>query len=270
MTREHRGAEEPMYSADSATRQVIVEPFCVLGGFRALFLQALHPRAVAAVTQNSGYRQRPLERLAALRRYVRDTTTGTVAEARAAGARVRAAHSALTAYDPVTGEEYRLDTPSLLRWVHVVETESYLDAALRCGLELSPRRVDAYYAEQTARAALVGLDPDSVPDSASAVANYYDGVRAELHVTKEATSVAAYLLAPKLPQPFNLLVPALTPVALAAYAMLPPWARALYGVAGPPATDHVLDRALGLAGPVAAAVPPAVWDALARFLPEPS
>ncbi|MFE0019877.1 oxygenase MpaB family protein [Amycolatopsis sp. NPDC059021] len=267
---EGRAADEPMFGPDSVTRQVIKEPFCALGGFRALFLQALHPRTVAAVEQNSAYRRQPLQRLAAVRRYLQATTAGTVAEARAAGDRLRAVHATLTAYDPVTGEEYRVDSPDLLRWVHVVEVESYLDAALRTGLRLSPQQVDAYYAEQTTRAALVSLDPATVPDTAQKVADYYDRVRADLHVTKEAVSVAAYLVTPRVLMPLNPLTPIWAPVALAAYAMLPAWARALYGIAGPPATDQVLDRVLGLAGSLAAGIPAAAWDAIAQLLPEPS
>ncbi|GAA2844109.1 oxygenase MpaB family protein [Crossiella cryophila] len=265
-----RAPEEPMFGPDSVTRQVIREPVSALGGFRALFLQALHPRAVAAVAQNSSYREQPLQRLAAVRRYLQATTEGTVAQAQAAGQRLRAVHAALTAYDPATGEEYRVDSPDLLRWVHVAEVESYVDAAMRTGLRLSPRQIDEYYAEQTARAALVGLDPATVPDSAQRVAEYYERVRADLHVTKEAIGTAVHLVLPRVQLPQGLLAPVWAPVALAAYAMLPVWARALYGLSGPPATDEVLDRALRLAGTLVGGAPAGAWDALARFLLEPS
>lgn len=60
-------------------------------------------------------------------------TYGTSAEVAAAGARVRRIHSRLTAFDPDTGERFRLDDPAALLWVHVGEVDSYLSVARRAG-----------------------------------------------------------------------------------------------------------------------------------------
>ena len=50
-------------------------------------------------------------------------------------------------------------SPSLLRWVHVTEVESFLDTAKRAGVALTESDVDGYYTEQRRAAALVGLEP---------------------------------------------------------------------------------------------------------------
>jgi len=56
-------ADVGLFGPDSVTWKLHAEPILVLGGIRALYLQALHPRAVAAIAQNSGYRTDPIGRL---------------------------------------------------------------------------------------------------------------------------------------------------------------------------------------------------------------
>ena len=45
-----------LFGPGSVTWKLHQEPILLLGGLRSLYLQALHPRAVAGVAQNSGYR----------------------------------------------------------------------------------------------------------------------------------------------------------------------------------------------------------------------
>jgi uncharacterized protein (DUF2236 family) len=104
---------------------------------------------------------------------------------------------------------------------------------------LTPDEIDRYYDEQRAAAALVGLDPQTVPGSAAAVAAYYREIRPELTLTSEGVAAARFLTSP--PMPYGL---GLTPLRLAylsgaalAVGLLPPWARRLYGLAGLPSTD---------------------------------
>ena len=46
-----------LFGPDSVTWRVHAEPVLMVAGLRSLFLQSLHPRAVAGVVQNSGYKQ---------------------------------------------------------------------------------------------------------------------------------------------------------------------------------------------------------------------
>ncbi|HET6215205.1 MAG TPA: oxygenase MpaB family protein [Micromonosporaceae bacterium] len=228
-----------LYGPDSITWRVHAEPILWLAGIRALYLQALHPRALAGVVQNSGYKADPWGRLLRTTVYVGTTVYGTTEQAERAGRRVRAIHARMTAIDPRTGERFRVDEPDLLRWVHITEVESFLSTARRAGLRLTPAEADGYFAEQCRTAALVGLDPASVPDSVAAVEAYYREIRPQLAMTKEAADTALFLAAPPLPwglgfTPARL---ALAWVAATAVGLLPRWARRMYGLPGLPTTD---------------------------------
>ena len=244
-----------LFGPGSVTWRVHAEPILFLGGLRALFLQALHPRAIAGVTQNSGYKSDPWGRLVRTVDFVATTVFGTTAEAEAMGRRIRAVHARLTAVDPATGERFRIDDPELLRWVHVTEVESYADTARRAGVRLSAAEWDAYWDEQRRAAALVGLDPAPGPGTVAQVEAYYRAVRPALKRPPEAADTLFFLATPPPPwraprarptgwrrgalellglAPFRL---AMLGVAGTALALLPPWARRLYGGLGLPVTD---------------------------------
>ncbi|MBO4207381.1 oxygenase MpaB family protein [Micromonospora echinofusca] len=249
-----------LFGPDSVTWKVHAEPILLVGGLRSLYLQALHPRAMAGVAQNSSYQTDPWGRLLRTATYVATTVYGTTAEAQAAGRRLTALHSRLRARDPSTGTEFRIDEPDLLRWVHVTEVESFVDTARRAGLTLTDDEVDGYYTEQRRAAALVGLDPATVPGTAAEVAAYYAEVRSDLRMTREAAETALFLTAP--PPPGTLSRPvrlglslgptrwAYLGVAGTAFGLLPAWARRMYGTLGLPTTAFSAEvgvRALRLA-----------------------
>lgn len=249
-----------LFGPGSVTWRVHEEPILFVAGLRALYLQALHPRAMAGVAQNSDYRADPWGRLVRTATYVATVIYGTTAQAEAAGARLRQVHARLRATDPVTGESFRIDDPDLLRWVHVTEVESFLSTVRRAGLRLSDAEADDYYTEQRRAAALVGLDPAEVPGTVAEVAAYYRRIQPELRLTREAAETALFLTAP--PVPWKLSLPArlgltLGPprwaylgIAGTAFALLPPWARRHYGGLGLPTTELSADltvRALRLA-----------------------
>jgi uncharacterized protein (DUF2236 family) len=245
-----------LFGPDSVTWKLHKEPILVLGGLRSLYLQALNPRAVAAIAQNSGYRNDPWGRLMRTAGYVSTVVFGSTEEAELAGSRLRRLHSRLAAVDPRTGEPFRIDEPDLLRWVHVAEVESFLTTATRAGVTLTPAEVDGYYTEQTRAAELVGLDPSTVPATAAEVDAYYESMRPELALTKESAETAFFVTVPPMPDVFRsrplrlaMAVPtrwAYTGVAATAIGLLPPWARRMYGGPGWPTTD--LTAALSVRG----------------------
>jgi uncharacterized protein (DUF2236 family) len=249
-----------LFGPGSVTWRVHEEPILLVAGLRSLYLQALHPRAMAGVAQNSEYQSDPWGRLVRTSTYVATTIYGTTAQAEAAGRRLTALHARMRARDPFTGEQFRIDDPDLLRWVHVSEVESFINTARRAGLALTGAETDAYYTEQRRAAALVGLDPETVPGTADEVADYYRRVRADLRMTREAAETAFFLTAPPLPWKLSLplrLGLSLGPARLAylgiagtAFGLLPAWARRMYGGLGLPTTAISADlsvRALRLA-----------------------
>ncbi|MER5227394.1 oxygenase MpaB family protein [Streptomyces flaveus] len=205
-----------------------------VAGVRALYLQALHPRAVRGVMQNSDFRKDAWGRLMRTANFVGTTTYGTTEAAEKAGARVRKIHAMLTATDPDTGERYRIDEPELLLWVHCAEIDSYLDVARRSGIRLTDAQADRYVGEHRESARLVGLDPEDVPADQAQLAAYFEKIRPELAAGEEARDVDDFLRRPPTPA---LLVPAREllwrGVAEVAYASLPPFAHELYGRSAP-------------------------------------
>ncbi|MEU6084516.1 oxygenase MpaB family protein [Streptomyces sp. NPDC047108] len=232
-----RDADPGLFGPESVTWQMHGDPVMWIAGVRALYLQALHPRAVRGVTQNSDFRKDAWGRLLRTANFVGIVTYGTTAAAERAGARVRAIHRHLSATDPDTGERYGVDEPELLLWVHCAEIDSYLQVARRAGIPLTGRQADAYVHEQREAARLVGLDPETVPGDTASMAAYFASVRPELEAGPEAYDVDAFLRRPPV-RP--LLVPAREVVwgrvAGLAYAALPPYAHRLYGRSAPPPT----------------------------------
>ena len=241
-----------LFGPGSVTWKLHQEPILLLGGLRSLYLQALHPRAVAAVSQNSSYRSDPWGRLTRTSAFVGTVVWGTTDEVDKVAGRVRRLHSKLSAVDPRTGRRFRLDEPELLRWVHVAEVESFLTTATRAGVRLTPDEIDRYYTEQLKAAELMGLDAATVPATAAEVATYYDEMQPRLSLTKDGVETAMFLTVPPVPQSWGsralrlglTLGPtrwAYTGIAATAMAMLPPWARRMYGGLGLPTTDLTAD-----------------------------
>ncbi len=223
-----------LFGPDSVSWRVHREPILAVAGLRALLLQALHPRAMAGVAQNSDFRSDPWGRLDRTGRYLATIVYGTTDEAQRAARRLRTLHASLRATDPDTGEPFRIDEPDLLRWVHVTEVESFVTTVRRAGGGLSGADADRYYGEQTRAAALIGLDPDTVPASRGEVAAYYRAIRPQLRRTPEAVDAARFLTLPPMPW---IARPAYLGVASLAFGLLPTWARRLYGLPGLPTTD---------------------------------
>lgn len=224
-----------LFGPDSVSWRVHGDPTMVLGGLRALLLQALHPLAMAAVAQHSGFRQDPWGRLRRTAEYLGVTTYGTVAEAEAAAAKVRTIHTFIVGIEPETGLPYRAEDPDLLRWVHCCEASSFLGTAVRGGLRLTSAERDAYYREQLVSARLVGLE--DAPASEREMAQYFRDVRPQLRATEAARSAARFVLLPPVPRRALPALPAWALLASTAFALLPPWARRMYRLPGLPTTD---------------------------------
>ncbi|NUU24807.1 MAG: DUF2236 domain-containing protein [Streptomycetaceae bacterium] len=228
--RPHAVEDPGLFGPGSVTWELHADPVMWVAGVRALYLQALHPRAVRGVVQNSDFRKDPWGRLFRTADFVGVTTYGTRAEAERAGARVRRIHGFLRAVDPVTGQSYRIDETALLRWVHCAEVISYVEVVRRAGFPLTDAQVDTYLAEQRASAALVGLAPDEVPASATAMREYFEDVRPALGRSPEADQVWDFLRRPPV-HPVLWLGRELIWRQLAelAYGSLPSWAHGMYG-----------------------------------------
>ncbi len=197
----------------------------MVGGISALFLQMLHPAALAGVWDHSGFRTDMAGRLRRTARFIAGTTYGGTAEAERLIARVRAIHARIRGVTP-DGIAYAADDPALLTWVHVAEVRSFLAAHLRYrDPAFAPARQDLYYAETATIARRLGAV--DVPDSRRAVAAYLTAARPALRHDARTRAVATALLAERGDQPA--LVPAGMLLKRAALDLLPPFALTLHG-----------------------------------------
>ncbi|MDQ5855316.1 MAG: DUF2236 domain-containing protein [Actinomycetota bacterium] len=237
-----------LFGPTSVTWRVHLEPVLWVGGIRALYLQALHPRVVRATSQNSALfdHDRAWQRFQRTAEFVGIRTFGTTEEVARAGQRVRRLHARLRGYDPDAGEQFRIDDPQLLLWVHCGEIDSYVDVSRRAGILTSTADADAYVFESRRAAQVVGIPVEDAPASIAELADYFAGMQPQLYACPEAVQALVGTLNPPLPlprllRPLKLAVPAL--VALS-FAVLPPWARRLYGAPGLATTDLAATLAL--------------------------
>jgi uncharacterized protein (DUF2236 family) len=245
-----------MFGPGSVTWRVMSEPVIWVAGFRALYLQALHPRMMRATWQNTAF-ARPGEawgRFGRTTEFVRVRTYGTIAEVERAGRRVRKIHASLTGTD-ADGSVIRLDEHPLLLWVHCGEISSYADVARRCGMRLTAGELDQFVAEYRRSAAVVGLDPAAVPASVAELDAYYERMRPELYACDEAKRALLRSYNPDIPWPFAGLKLVVPPLNTLAFASLPRWARKMYGAPGSPVTDLSTTLALRAVHQAATRIP---------------
>lgn len=230
-----------LFGPDSVTWRVHADPAMLLGGFRALLLQATHPVVMAGFDDNSFFRGDPWGRFRRTGEWIATVTYGTTEEAQAAGRRLRRVHARLASgIEPETGRPYRVDDPALLLWVHCTEVESFLSTYRRSGGRLGRGEGDRYVDEMRSSAELVGLDPATVPATEAEIADYYREIRPELRVSAVARRNVLWGFAPPMPRWVAWATPARpawASLVAVAGAMLPAWARRLYGLPGLPTTD---------------------------------
>lgn len=219
-----------LFGPDSVSWQLHAQPAMWLAGVRSLYLQALHPRAVAGVMQNSDFQADPLGRLVRTANFVGATTYCTREEVSRQAAHVRQVHRELRAVDRETGERFRIDEPELLRWVHCAEVSSFLSVVRRAGFPLTAAHADRYLDEQRVSASLVGLDPGEVPGSVAEMTDYLRSMRPALRRTEDAEKIYRFLHRPPMSGALALGVRVYEPVVgHLAYSLLPGWAVRLYG-----------------------------------------
>lgn len=230
--------DDGWFGPGSAIWAVHADAATLVGGVRALLVQAMHPTVLAGFDQHSAYREDPESRLQRTAAFVTVTTFGTTEAARAACARVRRAHAPVRGRTR-DGQPYDAGDPELLGWVHLALADSLAESVRRYGR--TPFALDDYLADM----AVVGdeLGAAHVPHDAAELTAAWRHYRPALGVTAETASAHRFLLDPPLPR--RVRVPYRV-VAAAAVASLPPTLRPLLAarpvVPDPPA--RVLGRAV--------------------------
>jgi uncharacterized protein (DUF2236 family) len=229
------------FDHDSPIQRVHGDASMFIGGMRAVMLQSLHPLAMQAVADHSGYRGDLWGRLARTSAFLATTTFATASDADAAVAAVRRIHERIRGTMP-DGTPYSADDPHLLRWVHVAEVDSFLRAHDRYGAQ---RLDQAGRDEYVGQAALVAerLGAERVPHTEAELRAALDDFRPELRATPEAREAISWLVRhPDLPAAA---MPGYRLIVAAATALLPTWASEELGLPRHPSLER---RVVPLAG----------------------
>jgi uncharacterized protein (DUF2236 family) len=229
------------FAPDSPITRVHGDASMFVGGLRALLLQSLHPAAMRAVAEHSGYRGDMWGRLARTSTFLAMTTFGHAEDAQTAVAAVRQIHERVTGTMP-DGTPYRASDPHLLGWVHVAEIDSFLRAHQAYGRQpLDDAEIDEYVAQTAEVARRLGVvDP---PTTEAELRERLAAYRPELRATSEAREAARYLiLHPPLPVLARAPYAALT---VAAVGLMPGWSRRALGLPWEPLSGRTVSRTLG-------------------------
>lgn len=209
------------FGPQSLTWRIHSDPLvAMVGGLRALLLQALHPEAVELLYEKSDFQDDPWSRLQRVVAYIGTISFAPRAEADAAAARVRAVHHHLGVSDP-----------DHLAWVHACLVDSFYCAAHAAGMRLGSADADRYVDEQARAAELAGVPAALTPHDADELAEYFTGIRPTLRGSAHAREAARYVIAPPMPVPRRYVLPARlgwTALSSLAIGLLPGWARRMY------------------------------------------
>lgn len=139
----------------------------LVGGIRALLMQALHPGTLRGVSQHSRYEQDPLGRLSGTIRWLTITTFGSQEAIEQEAARVNRLHKSVTGTytdNQNTDTSYRAADPDLMMWVHIAFAESFIVSHLTYSDTPVPGGIDRYVKQWSVAAGPLGLTAN-VPES---------------------------------------------------------------------------------------------------------
>ena len=237
----HRRPGPRWFEPGSPITRVHGDASMFIGGVRALLLQTLHPAAMRAVSEHSGFRGDMWGRLHRTSTFLAVTTFGTASDAERAVAAVRRIHGKVTGTMP-DGTPYAASDPHLLMWVHVAEADSFLRAHTVYGkAPLTQAERDEYVAQVAEVGRRLGVvDP---PITEAGLQEVLASYRPELRGTPEAREAVAYLLF-RPPLPLVARVPYGVIVA-AGIGLMPAWTRPQLRLPWLPVSERTVVRALG-------------------------
>lgn len=191
-------ADWGLFGPDSVAWKIHSHPVIVVGGFRALMIQSLHPLAMAGIAQYSDFRTDPLKRFRRTAQYIHHVVFSDTRSAQDMAAMVRGVHEKVRGIDPVTGREFYANDPDTLLWVHCVEAHSFLEAYRTFIGGLTEEDQDKYLAEYVAAAELIGIPREMVPTSRQEYREYFASMLPSLCTSQTAAETIQFVARPNL------------------------------------------------------------------------
>ncbi|MGI9131671.1 MAG: oxygenase MpaB family protein [Candidatus Nanopelagicaceae bacterium] len=191
------GNDAGLFKVDGAVWKVHGNLGTLVGGVRALLLQAAHPAPLAGVAQHSRYETDPMGRLAGTTRWLTITTFGSKEIIEREAKRVNAMHSKVSGdYKNKLGvhSNYRAQDSRFLLWVHCAFTDSFIKSHLALGYPL-PDGPDEYVREWANSAVPLGLTaaPKSIAELEATLKDFRAN---DLGRTEKTLDVVRFILKP--------------------------------------------------------------------------
>lgn len=207
------GDDEGFFGPGSAVWKIHGSVATIIGGIRALLLQATHPAPLNGVARHSRYESDPLGRLAGTTKWLTITTFASREVIEKEAARVNAMHSKVSGtFTTKSGESasYRASDERYLLWVHCAFTDSFLKSYLAMGegirppsdedSNLSGRALADAYIEEWARSA-IPLGLKDAPKNLNELERTLDEFRRdELSLDEKTEEVVQFILRPPFSQ----------------------------------------------------------------------
>lgn len=194
------GDEPGLYLPSDAPWVVHADFGTLVGGIRALLMQALHPGSLTGVANHSRYEQDALGRLAGTIRWLTVTTFGSHTAVANESGRVNRMHTRVTGeYTTSAGEQrqYKAADPDLLLWVHI----AFMDSFLRCHQMYAWREIpggaDSYISLWSRSVEPLGLS--SAPMSELELLAEIERQKPLLIATEKTLDVVKFIRYPPLP-----------------------------------------------------------------------
>jgi uncharacterized protein (DUF2236 family) len=191
-------ADWGLFGPESVTWKIHSHPILVVGGFRALMIQALHPLAMAGVTLYSDYKTDPLGRFRRTAQYIHQVVYSDTATAEAAAAHVRGIHDRVQGTDPVTGREFSGNDPETLLWVHCAQAYSAIVSRREFVGDLTEAEQDQYLREFVVAGELIGIPKEMIPASREEYREYFASMLPSLCTSQAAAETIAFISKPDL------------------------------------------------------------------------
>lgn len=225
--------DEPGYFLPTDAPWIVHADFATLvGGVRALLMQALHPGSLTGVAQHSRYEEDPLGRLSGTIRWLTVTTFGSVTAIKNEANRVNRMHDRVSgSYQKSDGTKtgYRAADKDLLLWVHIAFMDSFLRAHQNYSLKPIPGGADEYVRLWARSVEPLGLSsaPKSEAELLATLNDYYP----QLVVTEKTKDVIRWIKNAPLPP---LAKPVYKLLFYSALASIPDPYRQLIGIRAAP------------------------------------
>ena len=163
----------------------------LVGGIRALLMQALHPGSLAGVSQHSRYETDALGRLSGTIRWLTVTTFASNAAVENEAARVNRLHKRVSGTYEVDAKplSYRAADQDLLLWVHLAFTDSFLAAHNQ--FTNNPVNTDDYVKQWGRSVEPLGLT--SVPTDFAQLRSQMDAFQGVLRCDEQTRKVIGFI-----------------------------------------------------------------------------